>query len=172
MNLSQLACTRFRVLCRKAIQGALPPNPRGLSLWFPGSDRALHPCAKKRSDPQITPRKPSTALRSLLSVALSSVMVKHLHYSTECGRCTMYDTTCPRFGEHFSCVFILFQSVICFAQIVRDRRQGSCRSASETGCRSGSDWYTPPCGRSPRCSGSSWSATRWRFAGAAAGRTA
>ena len=51
------------------------PLSRGLTLLFPGG-------SKKGSIPQHTAsRKPDMALRSLLSVALSSVSVKHYKYT-------------------------------------------------------------------------------------------
>ena len=96
----------------KRSRGLCPLTPEVYRFGFREVIVSPQPCTKKRRDPQITPRKPSTALRSLLSVALSSVLVKHLHYSTECGRCTVYDITCPRIGEHFRRTTIFLEKCV------------------------------------------------------------
>ena len=64
------------------MSGALPPIPRGLSLWFPGGHTLLrNPLRKKRTALQPSSRQPGRALRSLLSVALSSLPVKRFYYN-------------------------------------------------------------------------------------------
>lgn len=56
--------------------GALPPNPRSLSLLFPTK-------AKKKTKLTLRlPRKPGMPLRSLSSVALSCMSVKQYNCST------------------------------------------------------------------------------------------
>lgn len=62
----------------------LCPKPRGLTLWFPGSDRCRAAAFRRKEQSlRITPRKPGRALRSILTVALSSMLVKQFHYTTE-----------------------------------------------------------------------------------------
>ena len=71
---------------RRLQESGLPglcPGPRGLALWFPGGQRASR---KEKSDAKAPPsRKPGMALGSLLSVALSSLPVKHCYDSTDRG---------------------------------------------------------------------------------------
>ena len=66
---------------RKPIQGALPHDPPRFCALV--SRRATRCNRKKKAAPNLAPpsRKPSTALRSLLSVALSSVPVKQYQYT-------------------------------------------------------------------------------------------
>jgi len=60
---------------------ALPPDPRGLSLWFPGGQRAA---AQEKATRYSSPpsRKSGNALGSCLHVALSSSPAKRRQYIT------------------------------------------------------------------------------------------
>lgn len=60
---------------------ALPPDPRGLSLWFPGGQ---HAAAQEKATRYFSPpsHKSGDALGSCLHVALSSSPAKRRHYIT------------------------------------------------------------------------------------------
>ena len=53
-------------------------SPRLPTIWL--RPTTLYPCKKAMPD-GIAPRKPATALMSVLTVALSSVAVKQMHYN-------------------------------------------------------------------------------------------
>ena len=110
-----------------SVLGAAPGSARtrGLSLWLPEGTKtsgisprlptiwlrltSLYPCKKAMPD-GIAPRKPTTALMSVLTVALSSVAVKHMQYIGSYGPLQVLEAvkhmevvTClPRFRPGFS----------------------------------------------------------------------
>lgn len=75
--------------------GALPPNPRSLTLLFPEKARK-----KTKLLPRL-PRKPDKPLGSLSSVALSCLSVKQTYYTTELALGNQTCKSCPNRREHF-----------------------------------------------------------------------